>query len=330
MSFGVCIDHCVIRILRHFGALSVATAANRQTIIINNAIQITDNGQDDASEEAVLAAIKEDLTRQKWIMERAFDAGVTDPSQIIVGLTTLGNAINHLRTCKLSPVFYYDLYLKITAEILHKAEDKFDEFENMDQKGDGGGISVVELYENAQHCPNILSRLYILITVASTYIKSKRAPAKDVLFDLVELCRGVQHPIRGLFLRYYLCEMVKNKLPDEGSEYEGPGGNVKDAVEFLLQNFAEMNKLWVRMQHQGAVRDRQKRENERRKLEQLVGKNLHHISNLNGLTLNMYKDEVLPRILEQVCLSVFVCLLRRKGVRACVRASVIQSIVQLN
>lgn len=26
--------------------------------------------------------------------------------------------------------------------------------------------------------------------------------------------------------------------------------NVNDAVEFVLQNFTEMNKLWVRMQHQ--------------------------------------------------------------------------------
>jgi len=28
------------------------------------------------------------------------------------------------------------------------------------------------------------------------------------------------------------------------------GDTVMDAVEFVLQNFAEMNKLWVRMQHQ--------------------------------------------------------------------------------
>jgi hypothetical protein len=28
------------------------------------------------------------------------------------------------------------------------------------------------------------------------------------------------------------------------------GGNVVDALEFLLVNFTEMNKLWVRMAHQ--------------------------------------------------------------------------------
>lgn len=60
-----------------------------------------------------------------------------------------------------------------------------------------------------------------MITVGSVYVKLKEAPAKDVLRDIVEMCRGVQHPTRGLFLRTYLSEMVKDKLPDNGSEYEG-------------------------------------------------------------------------------------------------------------
>ena len=60
----------------------------------------------------------------------------------------------------------------------------------------------------------------------------------------------VQHPTRGLFLRSYLCQVSRSLLPDTGSEYEGEGGNVHDALDFLLQNFTEMNKLWVRMQHQ--------------------------------------------------------------------------------
>lgn len=52
-------------------------------------------------------------------------------------------------------------------------------------------------------------------------MKSKEAPVKEVLKDLVEMCRGVQHPIRGLFLRCYLCQISKDKLPDESSEFEG-------------------------------------------------------------------------------------------------------------
>ena len=56
------------------------------------------------------------------------------------------------------------------------------------------------------------------------YIKSKEAPARDVLNDLVEMCLGVQHPIRGLFLRSYLTQVSRDKLPDIGSEFEGYGG----------------------------------------------------------------------------------------------------------
>jgi len=66
-----------------------------------------------------------------------------------------------------------------------------------------------------------LQSRYLLCTVGSVYIKSKEVPAKDILRDLVEMCRAVQHPVRGLFLRSYLCQVTRDKLPDLGSEYEG-------------------------------------------------------------------------------------------------------------
>lgn len=51
-------------------------------------------------------------------------------------------------------------------------------------------------------------------------------------------------------------QVSRGLLPDVGSEYEGEGGDITDAVDFLLVNFTEMNKLWVRMQHQGSNRDK--------------------------------------------------------------------------
>ena len=51
-------------------------------------------------------------------------------------------------------------------------------------------------------------------------------------------------------------QVSRGLLPDTGSEYEGEGGSITDAVDFLLVNFTEMNKLWVRMQHQGSLRDK--------------------------------------------------------------------------
>ncbi|PNT47346.2 hypothetical protein POPTR_002G019400v4 [Populus trichocarpa] len=200
--------------------------------------------------------------------------------------------LSELRTSKLSPHKYFDLYMRAFDE-LRKLEMFFkDESRH--------GVSIVDLYELVQHAGNILPRLYLLCTVGSVYIKSKEAPAKDVLKDLVEMCRGVQHPIRGLFLRSYLAQVSRDKLLDLGSKYEGAEDTVMDAVEFVLQNFTEMNKLWVRMQHQGPVWVKEKLEKERSELRDLVGKNLHVLSQIEGVDLEIYRNTVLPRVLEQV------------------------------
>lgn len=61
-----------------------------------------------------------------------------------------------------------------------------------------------------------------------------------------------------------------------------------------------MNKLWVRLQHQGHSREREKREMERRDLRILVGTNLVRLSQLEGVDVDMYKNTILPAVLEQV------------------------------
>jgi vacuolar protein sorting-associated protein 35 len=116
--------------------------------------------------------------------------------------------------------------------------------------------------------------------------------------DMLEMSRGVQHPVRGLFLRHYLSGQTRDYLPM--GESTGPGGNLKDTISFVLTNFIEMNKLWVRLQFQGHSRDRPLREQERRELRILVGTNLVRLSQLEGIDLEMYKGQILPHILDQV------------------------------
>ncbi|GMY28230.1 vacuolar protein sorting-associated protein 35B-like isoform X1 [Fagus crenata] len=223
------------------------------------------------------------IQHNAFYMHRALDA-----NNLREALKYSAQMLSELRTSKLSPHKYYELYMRAFDE-LRKLEMFFkDESRH--------GVSIVDLYELVQHAGNILPRMYLLCTVGSVYMKSKEAPAKDVLKDLVEMCRGVQHPIRGLFLRSYLAQVSRDKLPDIGSEYEG----VIDAVEFVLQNFTEMNKLWVRLQHQGPGRLREKLEKERSELRDLVGKNLHVLGQIEGVELGMYKEAVLPRVLEQI------------------------------
>jgi len=158
-----------------------------------------------------------------------------------------------------------------------------------------------DLYESVQHAGNIIPRLYLLITVGSAYIKTKEAPVKLILKDLLDMVKGVQQPIRGLFLRYYLLKMMKDKLPDSGSEFESAdNGNVNDAIEFILTNMSEMNRLWVRLQHLSSNKDKEMRNVERNELRMTVGENIIRLSSLDGLTYDIYIKTVLPKILEIV------------------------------
>ena len=177
----------------------------------------------------------------------------------------------------------------IVAELRQVQNHLLAEFSKGNKHGD--------LYELVQYAGNIVPRLYLLITVGVVYIKMGIAPTRDILRDLVEMCRGVQHPLRGLFLRHYLLQTCKDVLPDELDKEDG---NVRDSAEFILLNFSEMNKLWVRMQHQGHSRERDRREKERQDLRVLVGANLERLSSLDSVDISMYENTVLTGVLEQV------------------------------
>ncbi|GMF10078.1 unnamed protein product [Phytophthora lilii] len=160
--------------------------------------------------------------------------------------------------------------------------------------------------EEQQQAGASMRVLYLLVTVGSVYIKSREAPARDVLTDLVEMTKGVQYPLRGLFLRHYLSLCVRDKLPDTGSVYEqSGGGTVSDAINFLLQNLRETNQLWIRLQHQkiGGSRPLAVREKERMELRLLVGTSLVRLSQMEGVTRSIYTEQVLPRLLDDVVLQ---------------------------
>ena len=58
-----------------------------------------------------------------------------------------------------------------------------------------------------------------------------------------------------------------------------------------------MNKLWIRIQ---GNREKTKREKERIDLKVTVGENLHRLSALEGVNMDIYQNVVLPKMLELV------------------------------
>ncbi|CAM9375799.1 unnamed protein product, partial [Scytosiphon promiscuus] len=245
--------------------------------------------EDPAAQQRALAEANKRVMQEAFLMKRATDASDTKSA-----FTHAGNMLKELKTTQLSPRNYYELYMKVLDELRH-LEDFFTSQNRQARQ------PMVGLYEQAQACTMVLPRLYLLNTVGSCYILSKEAPARDILKDLLEMTKGVQHPMRGLFLRNYFSHVTRDKLPDAGSPYEGQGGTVDDSVEFVLENFVEANKLWVRMHGQkGPSKDKKRRERERKDLRLLVGTNLVRLSQLEGVDGAKYKTDILPPILEQV------------------------------
>ncbi|GBE60411.1 vacuolar sorting 35 [Babesia ovata] len=200
------------------------------------------------------------------------------------------NVISELRTSSLTPTNYYELYMKVFNEL-----QVLSEFMGNESKR---GMKLNQLYETVQQSAFIIPRLYLLIMAASHCIKGGVSSAKSILDDVTELCRGVQHPVRGLFLRYFLIQLCKDKLPD--SEPTNSNGTL-ESFEFLMGNFKESVRLWVRL-NRGCTScvDQMRWDKQRLELGLLVGANLVRMAQMESLNCEFYTETALPSILEEI------------------------------
>mgnify|MGYP000954941700 FL=1 len=163
---------------------------------------------EDDSQERVFEECKRNVKEQAYFMHKALEE-----FNLRAGLKHSANMLDALRTSELSPKNYYMIFMQVFDELQALEKHFREEYRR--------GRKLPHLYESVQHANNVLPRMYLLITVGSVYIASKDIPAKTILNDLSEMIKGVQHPIKGLFIRYYLLKMCKDKLPDIDSQYEG-------------------------------------------------------------------------------------------------------------
>ena len=159
-------------------------------------------------QEKILEDAKRVVKEQAYFMRKAIEE-----TNLRSALKHSANMVGELRTNFLSPRNYYILFMQVFDDLRELEAHFKEEFRR--------GRSLRDLYENVQHAGFLLPRLYLLITVGSVYIGSMEVPAKSILSDLMEMMKGVQHPIKGLFIRYYFLKMMKDKFPDTGSHYEG-------------------------------------------------------------------------------------------------------------
>jgi vacuolar protein sorting-associated protein 35 len=198
--------------------------------------------------------------------------------------------ISELKTSLLTPRNYYQLYTIIFDEMQYLEQYFKEEYRR--------GRKIKDLYESVQQASSIIPRLYLLITAGSVYIESQEVSSMEVIFDLLGMVKGVQNPLRGLFLRYFLLKMIKDKLPDVGNEYESENSKLADTLKFIMQNLEEMNRLWIRLSTGCTGNEKLMREKERNELKVLVGENIIRLASLNGLSLEIYKEEILNKMIN--------------------------------
>ena len=188
-----------------------------------------------------------------------------------------------LKTSHLTPKNYYNLFSVVLDEMQYLEQFFKEEYRR--------GRKIKHLYDSVYQAQSIIPRLYLMITAGRVYIDSGEVPATSMIFELLNAIKGVQNPTRGLFLRYYLLKMIKDKLPDNKED-------IDETLKFILQNLEEMNRLWIRLSTGCTGNEKILREKERNELKVLVGENIIRISDLNCLTIEKYQSDVLPKIIS--------------------------------
>eukprot|EP01054_Gregarina_sp_Poly1_P001643 Gregarina_sp_Poly_1__1642@NODE_141_length_12988_cov_478_019271_g126_i0_p1_GENE_NODE_141_length_12988_cov_478_019271_g126_i0NODE_141_length_12988_cov_478_019271_g126_i0_p1_ORF_typecomplete_len957_score126_27Vps35/PF03635_17/1_6e100_NODE_141_length_12988_cov_478_019271_g126_i0891511785 len=110
-----------------------------------------------------------------------------------------------LRAPSLSHTQYFRLYCFVTLEImklLHYFETPVFPYRN----------KLIGLYEVVQHAGNAIPRIYLCILVAKLLLGSGAVPSHKVLADVATMTRAIQDPLRGLYVRYFMINVLSDRL----------------------------------------------------------------------------------------------------------------------
>ena len=199
--------------------------------------------------------------------------------------------LNELRTDLLIPKNYFQLYTSIFNE-MKKVED----FMKLEISR---GRLPEDIYESVQQCQYVIPRLYLTIIAGSVYIEKCPSKCLEILDELLEQVKSSQNPLRGIFTRYFLLQIIKDKLPDNDNIYvKEKGGNFQETVFFLIKNLEEINRLWIRISLNASEIEKKVKEKEREDLKPLISETINRLSSLEGLTMDLYEGEVLPKLME--------------------------------
>ena len=236
---------------------------------------------------------KKGVKEQAYFMKKALDLGNLKESMKHANLMLV-----QLKISDITPRDYYILFMAVFDELMILESGFRAEYSK-------GKKKMGDIYEAVQHADSIIPRLYLMITTGSVLVDSGEMTAQQVIKDLFHYLKGVQHPFRGLFLRYYFLKMFQGKIPESSENYmeklNAQFGSIETIISVLLENLVEMNRLWIRIN--SLIKDKKSKLRQRSDLKITVGENIQRLSTIEGITLKLYSERVLPPLLEHIVSS---------------------------
>ena len=195
----------------------------------------------------------------------------------------------------LTPSNYYLLFTDI-SELLQET------IENYIRNKASKGIKIKYIYESVQQSQYLIPRVYLMIICGSIYIELNPIKYKEIIYELLNIVKCIQSPLKAFWVRYFLFKNLKDKLPIKIGEYQN---NEEYAFEYkkislflLMKNLEEMIHYSMRCKKEIYI-DRQKLDEKQRiNMVSCLEEIIEEISNIKCLDKDAFSNKILPKLFE--------------------------------
>ena len=166
------------------------------------------------------------------------------------------------------------------------------------------GIKIKYIYDSVQQSQFLIPRLYLMIISGSIYLEQCPLKYREILYDLINMAKCEQNPLRAFWLRYFLFKYIKDKLPIKNGDYINNNDYhfdyMKVSINFLMENLEYMNHYILRIRKELFIDNEILKQKERENMIICEQEIIEEISNIKGLTKNIFENKILPKYIEMI------------------------------
>ena len=213
------------------------------------------------------------------------------------------NTIDFLNeTCNLFSLLEIDClipsnYLLLFNKILEVTNESIDYYFK-EEVYCGTAKKIKYLYETVQQSQKLIPRLYLMIITGTIFLENSPKYSKEILYDLFNYVKCVQNPLRGFFVRFFLFYQLKNLFSEKFLPFFNENDSSLLIFNYLIENLEEMNLFLMRMKKEILIDFNILPDDEREDMFKLMIEMFGSIGGFKNLTLNIYENKVLPKLIN--------------------------------